>query len=148
MWLKGFLTNRCPNTFPWEWSLVWEHLIASYSERMFLAAQGIWVTDWMAGAKQFSFLSVDSDRVVLGSVSPRGGEWGWANMWTCVFVSGDCCLLMSLPVILAAWAQGSHKMMTYPGCSGLFLPWEQHRLKLWHQLLALCCSTLNSSEKT
>lgn len=52
--------------------MVWEHLIASDSERMFLAARGIWVTDWMAGAKQFSFLSVDSDRVVLGSVSPRG----------------------------------------------------------------------------
>lgn len=89
---KGFLMNPCPNTFPSEKSrLVWKHLIAQWMVVVFLfflsffATRGILVTDWVMGAKQFSFLLVDSDREVPGSI----GSWvGGSNLWTCVFDSG------------------------------------------------------------
>lgn len=67
--------------------MVWEHLIASDSGGMFLAAHGIWVTDWMTGAKKFCFLSVDSDRVVLGSVSPLRGVGAGGATCDLVFLS-------------------------------------------------------------
>lgn len=68
--------------------MVWEHLIASDSERMILAARGIWVTDWMAGAKQFSFLILIESCWAV-SVLRGGGcgrEMGGSRGATCELV--------------------------------------------------------------